>query len=219
MSERTKLRLISLPAETPITLEEAKSQLRVDFNDDDELIQSLIESATDYSERFLGRALIDQTWELVLDGFVHEHHHRHYDSLRWLHRHDYESGIKLPKPPLIEVVSVKYDDTSGAEQTVDPSEYMVDAIGEPGRVSPIAPWPATRPGVNSVRIQFRCGYLDQGSSPGSQSVPSSIRAAIKLMVGDLYANRETITIGQRTGQIPLTTELLLQRYRFDLSMA
>lgn len=225
MSGRTKLRLISAPIDTPVTLDEAKSHLRVDYDDDDALIQELLQAATDYCESFLGRALIDQTWELALDSFVHWRHFRetrdgylYYDDpLRWLHRH--EHGIKLPKPPLIDILSVKYDDPTGAEQTLDPSKYEVDAIGEPGRIVPLEPWPAIHPGVNPVRIQFRCGYVDNTMSPASGNVPSSIKSAIKLMVGDLYASRETISPGYRVVQNPLTTEFLLQRHRFDLSIA
>lgn len=199
------LRRITAPETTPVTLVEAKAHLREDSNDYDVLIQALIESAVDYCEGptgFLGRALIDQTWELVLDAFP-----------------DVETEIKIPLPPLIEVVSVKYDDAGGTEQTLDPSAYSVDNASEPGWVLPVGSWPETFDGINAVRVRFRCGYLDQTVSPEVEKVPASIKAAIKLLVGNLYENRETIVIGRISAEIPLTVERLLRTYRIHLSMA
>jgi uncharacterized phiE125 gp8 family phage protein len=197
------LRLISKPEETPVSLDEAKMHLRVDGDDENDLIKSLIEAATDYCDGqggFLGRALMDQTWELVLDSFP-------------------AREIKIPLPPLIEVVSIKYDDGSGAEQTLSETRYTVDATSEPGWVLPVGSWPSTFDGVNAVRIQFRCGYLDQSVSPPTENVPASIKAAIKLILGHLYANRENVVIGQSVAEVPLAAETLLRRYRLYLSMA
>lgn len=198
------LRQITEPTEWPITLAEGKAHLRVDYTDDDDMIEELIKSATDYCDGptgFLGRALIEQTWELVLDAFP-----------------DDDEEIKIPMPPLIEVESVKYDDAAGDEQTMSTADYTVDNVSEPGWVLPVGSWPSTFDGVNAVRIRFRCGYLDS-SSPPVENVPGSIKAAIKLILGNLYANRETIILGQTVYEIPLTAERLLRKHRIHLSMA
>src|SRR5262245_60381712 len=101
------LRLISRAATWPITKAEVKSQTRVDDDDEDDVIDGvLIPAATTYVEDYLQRALIDQTWELALDRFCGE--------------------IEIPRPPLIEIVSVKYDDGNLAEQIVDSANYSVD---------------------------------------------------------------------------------------------
>lgn len=58
------------PAETPVTLTEAKAHLRVDFDDDDTLIASLVNAATDYLDGWdgiLARCLVTQTWTLERD--------------------------------------------------------------------------------------------------------------------------------------------------------
>lgn len=197
------LKLITPPETFPVSRGEAKAHLREDSGDFDTTIDVMIAAATDYCDGptgFLGRALIDQTWELVLDKFPC-------------------NEVKIPMPPLIEVVSITYDDAAGEAQTLSPSSYLVDAVSEPGWVLPVGSWPSTFSGVNAVRVRFRCGYLDQTASPPVENVPASIKAAIKLIVGNLYQNRETIVVGQSVDQIPLTAEMLLRSKRIHLSMA
>lgn len=197
------LKLITPPAEWPITIEEAKAHLRLDGDDDNALVESLLDGAVDYCDGptgFLGRALIDQTWELVLDSFP-----------------ACDKEIKIPMPPLIEVVSVKYDDGAGEEQTLSSDQYTVDSVSEPGWLLPVGSWPSTYDGVNAVRVRFRCGFL--GGSPLGETVPGAIKAAIKLILGNLYANRETIVLGQSVDEIPQTAQLLMRKYRIHLSMA
>jgi uncharacterized phiE125 gp8 family phage protein len=177
-------------------LVEAKAHLNVDYADDDTLIQAMIDAATAHCDGpggFLGRAIVEQTWELVLDEFP-------------------ENEIRIPLPPLIAVQSVKYDDGDGVEQTISSGDYTVDTASEPGWVLPEASgtWPATFDGINAVRIRYRAGYL---------TVPSDIKAAILLYVGSLYANREVEMVGATVAPMPWSAEQLLRRKRFDLSMA
>lgn len=195
------LKLITAPAEYPVTLEMAKEHLRVIDDDDEALIEMLLGAATRNAERFLGRALIDQTWELVLDGFPTE-----FDE------------IKIPLPPLIEVVSVAYDDEDGNEQTLSASVYTVDNASEPGWITSES-WPSTFDGINAVRIRFRAGYIDTTISPEAQNVPFDIRAAVLLSLGSLYEHRETVVIGQTATALPWGAEQLLRMHRIDLSMA
>lgn len=65
--------LISPATVDPVSLSEAKSHLRVDFDDDDILIQSLIDAAVshiDGPEGTLGQAISAQTWAQEYDGFL-----------------------------------------------------------------------------------------------------------------------------------------------------
>jgi uncharacterized phiE125 gp8 family phage protein len=197
------LRIVTEPADWPIDLDEAKAHLRVDTSDDDDLIEAMIEAATDYCDGatgYLGRALVEQTWELVLDEFP-------------------EDEIKIPLPPLIAVDFIKYDDTAGEEQTMSASDYTVDNVSEPGWVLPVGDWPDTFEGINAVRIRFRCGWPNDGASPPVQTVPGTIKSAIKLIIGNLYANRETIVVGQSVAEIPMTAKFLMKKYRMHLDMA
>jgi len=181
------LKLINAPATEPVTLTEAKAHLRVDGSADDTLITALIVAARQAAEQITGRALITQTWDLMLDAF--------------------EPTIELPMPALQSVTSVKYLDSNGAEQTLASGNYKVDAVSEPGRIIPAygLDWPATRDEINSVTVRFVAGY------GAAAAVPQPIKQWMLLKIGELYENRE----GTQTGTVTAMpfVDALLHPYR------
>jgi uncharacterized phiE125 gp8 family phage protein len=210
-------KLVTAPANAPVSLSEGKSHLRVDFTDDDVLIAAMIAASTADAEKFTGRALIDQTWDLFLDAFPCRRSSFFYDPQRMCHPH----AIEIPFAPLIEIIGIFYLDADGNEHEIDAASYIVDPVSEPARVFPASAWPtvaANRP--NTVRIRFRAGYLDDNSPP-ADNVPAPIRAAILLHLGDLYANRESMLVAERADVVPLTwgAEALLRPYRVITSIA
>lgn len=197
------VKLITPAAAYPVTMTEAKAHLNVDFTDHDALIELFLQAATDDAQEFTGRAFVRQTWELVIDEFP-------------------ASEIRIPKPPLIEVVSLKYDDADGNEQTLADTEYYVDDISQHGWVVPVSTgWPATVDAINAVRIQYIAGYADSGASPAvlADRVPYAIKAAVLLELGSLYAYRETMVVGQAATRMPWSAEQLLRQYRVHIAMA
>lgn len=218
------LKLISAPATTPVSLAEAKAHLRVDFDDDNALIEALIYASTQHVDGpngFLGRALVDQTWDFVLDAFPGAPHHGW--GLRPHGRHHRRDGqIEIPLAPLIEILGVYYLDSTGAEQTFSADNYVVDTYSEPGRIvlTTNASWPTTQDVANAVRIRFRAGYIDMSMSPAVDNVPYPIRAAILLHIGDLYEYRETqVADARRIQPLPWAAEQLLRPHRISLSLA
>ena len=194
------LRLITPPATFPVTLAEAKQHCNVNVTDYDALLNRYIGSATTAVENWLGRALIDQTWELSLDTFP-------------------PNEMRIPKPPLIQVVSIKYDESDGDEITLPASAYTVDLQKRDGYgwILPDSAWPATFAGINSVRVLFRAGYLNQASPP-AMAVPDDIRHAVLLGVGDAFDTRATISIGLTVFTSKAWTNLL-ETHRVRLGMA
>lgn len=133
-------RQILPPATLPVLLATAISKAKADGAGIDAEIELDVRGIAGEVEHLLGRALIEQTWRVTLDRFP--------------------AAIKLAMPPLIVVESVKFYDAAGVLQTLDPQDYMVDSVSEPGYVIP-APgraWPATADRVNAVEVQYRCGY-------------------------------------------------------------
>lgn len=118
--------LLEGPAIEPLTLAEAKTHLRVDGTDEDMLVQSLVTSSRLHVETLTGRALITQAWRLVLD---------HWPDARVL---------KLAIGPLQSVDAVRVYEDEDILATVDPSAYLVETAGVPGRLymRGSAPWPA-----------------------------------------------------------------------------
>ncbi|NBJ13332.1 head-tail connector protein [Microvirga arsenatis] len=159
--------LIPVTPSTPVvSLADAKHHLRVEHTDDDAYITALIGAATTAVSERLERTLGATTWDYRIGS----------DDICW------GFDIRLPKPPLIEVVSVKYIDTDGAEQTYAPANYRAFGIGGQGgiRLTGGASWPSLRYGPEAVTIRYRAGY---------ESVPEPIRQAILLMIGQLFASR------------------------------
>lgn len=207
----SSLKNVSIEEDLVVSLEEAKTHLRVDVDDDDDMIEAMIEAATDFVDgpgSYLGRAVRDQTWDYYVDTFP---------SLT-----DPNPGfVEIPLPPLQEVSGVFYNDSSGAEQEFDSASYTVDSAHEPGRIllPSSGSWPTTDTGAGSVRIRFRAGYVDITQSPPLPMVPPTIKQAILLLVGNMYANRESVVVGTTAVQITMTVEYLLKKYRFYLGMA
>lgn len=161
-----RLRLITAPASEVVTSAEAKAHLRVESTDDDALIIAYLTAARahmDGRDGILGRALMTQTWELVLDAFP-------------------TAAISLPLPPLQSITSIKYQDSSNVEQTLDAADYVVDTTSESSRVYPVTSWPSTYSTPNAVTIRFVAGYGN------ASAVPEPIKTAIKLKVQALYDN-------------------------------
>lgn len=187
------LTLITAPSVEPVTTAEAKAQVRVDINDDDTLIAAQIVAARIKAEGFLRRALVTQTWELVMDAFPGDR------------------ALEIPLPPLQSVTSIKYTDSNGNESTFSSGDYIVDTDSSPGRVvlKLDASWPGdTLQAANGVRVRFVAGYGNAGSD-----VPQHMRQAILLMIGHWYENREETVATGNIRTIPLGAESLLWQDR------
>lgn len=181
------LTLITPAAELPVSLDEAKLHLHVDFDDDDASIAAMIASAVmrlDGPDGYLGRCLRPQQWRLDLP------------NLRGI------GAIVLPLPPCQSVDAVTITDETGTETAIDPTTYRVIGIGstEKARVLPLASWPMNQ----SISITFTAGYI---------VTPEPIRSAILLRVGHLYENRESSVIGESAISLPLGEDDLIRNYR------
>lgn len=178
--------LVRVTPSTPaITLAEAKSQCRIDHDDDDGLLTVLIAAAAAHAEKWTGTAFEPATWDLVLDRFP-------------------DAEVMIPLRPLASVEAVTFADADGVTQTVSPSDYVVDTASDDGwLVLPTgSSWPAALEAINSVRVRFTVG----------RGTPSDARAAMLLMIGHWYANREASS-ETKFEEIPLGAYALLNLHR------
>src|SRR3972149_4750261 len=180
--------LITPPAQEPVALDEARAPLRVDGAEEDTLIEAFIGAAREWTEGFTRRALVEQTWELVLDAFPAG------------------GEIEIPRPPLISVTSLKYKDQDGAESTFPAASYIVDVASQPGRLvlATGQTWPgASLYPAGVIAVRFKAGFGD------AAAVPERYKAAIKLLIGNWFENREAVVTGTIATEIPLAVESLL----------
>ena len=188
-----KLTQVTAPSVEPVTASGIGQHLRLtDYSLEETYLDGLITAARQYVEQVLGRKLIYQTYDYFLN--------------------DFPGGdfIELPYPTLSGVDSVKYYDTDITEATFSSDDYVVDADSEPGRI--VLKYGETWPTVqlhtsNPIHIRFSCGY---GSA--ATDVPEGIIHAIKLLVADMYENREITIIGTISSTLK-TVDRLLWPYR------
>lgn len=170
LSPQFSLVRVTAPAASPISLAEAKEQMRVEGTDEDVIIQRLIDAAIAFVDvqGVLGRAMITQTWG------------------QWL----------LPNPPMTvslmlgpvqSVSAIRYYDVDGVLQTATLADFNV--FGTPNKIT-VSPktgkaWPTTQTRDDAIQIQYVIGY---GAT--SAEVPQTVRHALMMLVAHWYENRE-----------------------------
>lgn len=190
------LSLITPPAVEPVSLSEAKLHLRVDSDDDDDLIASLIAAARQAAETLTGRQLITARWQLVTDGFPGG-----ASSVP-----EVCGVIQLHKCPVHSIEAIYYLDMSGVWQTMPQADYTADLSREPARIGLVfgKTWPSVQSQIASVKVIFDAGYGQ------AIDVPEGIKNWIKLRLGSLYAHREEMAIMTkgRIDALPFVDRLL-----------
>ena len=156
------------PEAEPLALDDVKTFLRVDQDDEDDEISALIATAREVCESITGRSLISRGYSLYLDC--------------WPEARD----ILLPQPPLISVAHIHVYAADNTSVTVATDDYYVDAIGAPGRIvlteEALPPCPGRI--ANGIEVQFTAGY---GAAP--EDVPPMLRQGMKQIVAHLYEHR------------------------------
>lgn len=185
------LKLKTAPTEAPVTLDQVKQHLRVDHNDEDTLIATYIAAAVSYLDGLsgiLGRAMVNQTWELYYDAFPC-------------------GPLQIPLGPLLSVSTVEYADAAGTYQTWEATNYTVDTASDPGWVVPVDSWPAPLATANAVKVTFVAGFGD------ATKVPAALKAALLLLIGDMYEQRENTIVGQSVETMPIACLALIAPFR------
>jgi len=183
------LAVITQRSEPIVSTAEAKLHLRVetDMNDDDLLIASLVTAASNYCEMYTRRTVLETSYKMVFDTFP------------------YTKGLfYLPRSPLVSLDQIQYYDEDGTLQTLSTDIYIVgQGISSPARIAlaPDEEWPDTEAGrIEAVEVTF---------SSGEDVARDTFKAAIKLLVGHWYENRESVIIGATPAQVPQTVNMIL----------
>lgn len=156
--------LVTPPAGKPVSLDEAKDQLRVDYPDKDVMIQGLIDAAVSHLDGYsglLGRCLVTQTWRQLAD--------------RW-------DRFRLPFPDVTDL-EISYLDTAGGTVVVPTSDYRIVAWHPALTVSFGSAWSAPSLYANghpAITLTMTCGY------GAAAAVPAAIKRAILIHVAAMF---------------------------------
>lgn len=201
--------VITQPTVEPVSLAEAKSQLRLmpDQTDDDDLIVGMIATGRALCERRLGVALALKQIRATYDNEEPPIDWRLAASFMptlTIQSAQYRAALGIVEPYVtLPICPLVVDDqhplvvaVEGA--TISSSTYKIDSDSQPSvvRFSDLPYVPAR--GVLTVTYW---------AGPAGRIAPQ-LRSAILLMVGHLYLHREAVTEGQMS-ELPMAVDTLL----------
>lgn len=172
-----------LDGEELLSLDDAKKHLRVDDDDDDALIEAFRDAAIDWVERYTAKALVKREFVWTASAFA--------------------TPLRLTIEPIVTVDAVTYLSARGAEMIAVP--VGLDVSGRDLR--PIGDvWPQAIDGDGAVRVVLTAGY-------DADAVPAALKAAVMMLLGHLYRNREAVVIGVTAIEAPMGVTMLCAAYR------
>lgn len=173
MPTRIQSKLIVPPQIEPVTVAEAK-HYGLDAPDD-VTIEKAIKAARELAERWTGRSFMEQTWRAVI-----------YEV-------EANEAIELPRPGLVEVLSVK--DSDGND--IDSDSYATDPDCEPGLIQFSA-------SHNKVVIEYKAGTW------GPETVPEYVKQALSKAAFLIHDNRASSGLPEvvRSDLMPLRVSFL-----------
>lgn len=159
-----------------VSVGEAKVHARVTHGNEDRSIEGFVRGATNRVQQRTDRQLIEATFRAILPCFP-------------------DGDIELRPAPLNALVSIKYRDVAGIEQTLleadpDPVFLVVKPAGPTCPAGRIVlkdgrEWPETAEHPEAVKIEFKSGY-----GTGAAAVPDHLVDAIKAGTSELHNFRE-----------------------------
>lgn len=184
------IELVTSPVIEPVDMEtEIADHLRLNGSEDFDHAANLVKAARTELERVMNISFLTQTWRLWLDDWPFS-----------------GSIISLPFTPLQSVTHIKYYDTSGSPTTWTSTNYIVDTVSKPPRISQAynVTWPSEtlRP-INGIEIEFVSGYTDP------DNIPQPWKQALLMTVSHWYENREAVLTGSIAREIPFGVESLI----------
>lgn len=161
---------LSLIDPEPVTLSDAKLFTRVNSSSDDSLLTSLITTAREMAEEYLGRSVVRQSYQMIFDDKI-------------------SGAVKLLRPPVISINSVKTSAKDGAETTVNSDFYYLNTNDELVFEQYIS--------GHKIIIEYNAGY---------DEIPEPIKQGMLNHIAALYDDRANT-------EIPLSSVSLYQPYR------
>jgi uncharacterized phiE125 gp8 family phage protein len=182
--------LLTAPVVEPLSLAEAKAFLRVENNDDDDVIAALIAGARIHVEAQTRRALITQSWRLSLDAWPDD------------------GRIPVRPAPLQALAAARVYDLDNNAHALDTQSFVLDLAGS---TLAFAPWALAQPQriAAGIELDVVCGY-----GAAATDVPEPLRQAIRLLAAHWYENRGLVESGiTGVAVLPATVSALLAPYR------
>lgn len=209
--------VVTPTASEPVTLAELKLAAHITHTTEDTFLSDTIVAAVERYQFDTRRQLMEATFDWFLPffsshTFVSSHLHLN-QSVTILN----ERSFEIPLPPLRSIVSVKFFDTAGVQQTVPASEYGTKTSSEPGRIYnlPNEEWPD----IEDDRIEDAVVIRYVAGAAVITDVPEIDRRAILLLAQHWIENREAVVLDDRirTSEVPLSYPDIAERRKIILT--
>lgn len=188
-----RLILLNGPAIEPVSLAETKSWLRVDGNEEDSLLSSLIASARRTLEAYTRRCFVTQYWRIMLDAWPKT-------------TNNAERSVAIPLTPFQRVTAIRVYDRSNAAHPVPAQIYYAPPATDRARVTFFAAPETPERASDGIEIDIVAGYGDQASD-----TPEPLRCAILMLIAHWHENRgDAPTTGS---DIPADVRALVAPFR------
>ena len=177
-----------------VDITELKQHLRITFNDDDNYIVDLEKAAVKMVEEFTNLFLLKTTGVQYGNTF-----------------NDLKILFKSPLYPDSETgARVSYYQNGGWITLPTIQREIVRAM-KPSRVYATADFsnPTTDDVFQAWKIEYTVGYLK------TPEIPQPIKQAIKIIVSDMYENRQSVIVGKIVSVIPRTAQYLMNPYKIQ----
>jgi len=159
---------VTPPAAEPVTLAELKKHLEIPSGDTshDDQLNALITAARQKWERDTQKFYILRTMKMEMDHFCQ---------------------CKFPHEPIDSITSITYYDTGNNQQTLSTDIYELDVGRRELRLKYQKDWPSQADRWDSVTITYVLG-----SAADATEVDEIAKAAMKLLAGHYFENRDMI---------------------------
>ena len=176
----------------PVTLEDIKSHLRLDIDDDDRWIRSRIKAARQWVEGQTRRCFKQATYDYAIDWG--------WPNFMGCPR------IDLPLNPVQSVTSIVYEDGSSPRATLAASQYTVAARSYGSFIVPAynVTWPTVRDVPDAITVRFVAG--------DNSAIPEPLLQAMSMLIAHWYENRQAVEAKEMV-PVPYGIESLVSPYR------
>ncbi|MBL4801738.1 MAG: phage head-tail connector protein [Emcibacter sp.] len=181
-----RIELISEAERLPVLLSEVRDFLKISHPDEDAMIAGYIRAATGACENFIGRKLIAQKWQLILNDWGNS------------------GEIQIPLSPVLAIDKMEYWNGTSFQE-IAAGDYLLDNTSYQAKILPDATsqWPEPDRNVAGIQIVVSAGFGE-----GQNDVPHDIRLGILHWVAAAYEGA-----GFGDNQTLFMAEKLWQPYR------
>lgn len=183
------------PAEQPVTLALFKQHININHTLTDTLLQTYLDSAVQFAERYTGRTIINRTFQTFRDFFPYPVENEGYypygriptGANTLIPSTIGNVGFEIRKSPLVSVSSIQYTNTSNVLTTVDPTTYYNTVETDYSEL--VLVQEATWPTDARVRMQNIVITFIAGLGATEADIEACWKVAIMEHAAMLWANR------------------------------